>query len=503
METYGLAPLDERDAERSGSPPGRGWNPGALVALRFAFLYWLIFAAPQIIDFPSDLFQLATQQAFPSEQSAPAWVKNTAERLGFPAKQLREGMNWLVPRTCRALLRIEIEPPTDPSGSGDRKIHYCEAFTNLVLALFLLVVWTLASEIGRRRLRLGPANGDRLQAWLSLIVRFILMTLMLGYGSAKIWCSQFPPIRDGQLDVTYGDSSPMGLLWRFMQYSQPYTIATGLIEFGCGLLLISRRTSLLGALCSAGASLQIFLLNMCFDVPVKLLSGHMLLMAATLIVPQVPRLCRFFILGKPAPAPQLVPLFGGGRIDRFLVAFRTVAFTALAVLQLLSAYQMARRVGILAPASPASGNWSPVEIVRGGKSVPLQKQSGKGPSTAGEFHKMMRAMKPSPWKGGAAMPAVTSVYIDGPFVMFRFGDETRGSYRSRGIDPSVFMLAATDGHEAGELRTSFPDADQMILEGKFEGEETRLVLRKDALATKEYPLKTREFNWIQEYPFNR
>jgi hypothetical protein len=50
----------------------------------------------------------------------------------------------------------------------------------------------------------------------------------------------------------------MGLLGRFMQFSQPYTAAAGIIEFTCGVLPICRRTTLLGALCAAGATLQVF-----------------------------------------------------------------------------------------------------------------------------------------------------------------------------------------------------------------------------------------------------
>src|SRR5262249_32410255 len=144
----------------------------------------------------------------------------------------------------------------------------------------------------------------RLHTLLRLIVRFHLMYQMIVYGSMKVWCAQFPPISDYQLETKYGDSSPMGLLWRFMQFSQPYTAATGIIELTCGLLLISRRTTLLGATCSFGAVLQVFLLNVCYDVPVKLMSGHLVLMSLTLIVADARRLFSFFVLGRPTePAP--------------------------------------------------------------------------------------------------------------------------------------------------------------------------------------------------------
>src|SRR5262249_23088237 len=147
--------------------------------------------------------------------------------------------------------------------SGDGLFPYCSCLAYLVLAAAAGLLWTLLSEGWRLWKTHRAPNYDWLHSLFRLIVGFHLMYQMLVYGAIKVWCGQFPPISDGQLEVTYGDSSPMGLLWRFMQFSQPYTAATGIIEFTCGVLLISRRTTLLGALCAAGATLQVFLLNMC------------------------------------------------------------------------------------------------------------------------------------------------------------------------------------------------------------------------------------------------
>src|SRR5262249_19075307 len=158
---------------------------------------------------------------------------------------------------CRTLLNVDVEPPTRFTGSGDGLFEYCSCFAYLVVALAVTVLWTLASEAWRLGKTHRAPNYDRLHSLFRLVIGFYLVHQMLVYGAMKVWCSQFPPISDGQLEATYGDSSPMGLLWRFMQFSQPYTAATGIIEFLCGVLLICRRTTLLGALCAAGATLQV------------------------------------------------------------------------------------------------------------------------------------------------------------------------------------------------------------------------------------------------------
>ncbi|HEY1377224.1 MAG TPA: hypothetical protein VGF55_10545, partial [Gemmataceae bacterium] len=256
--------------------------------------------------------------------------------VGYPARWQDQANDWLTPRVSAALLGVTVEPPTDPSGSGDRLFAYCTAFTDLALAVAVTALWTAASLLWRRWRGSGRPDYDRLHAWMRLVVRFHLMYQMIVYGAIKVWCGQFPPIVDGQLEVKYGDSSPMGLLWRFMQFSQPYTAATGIVEFTCGVLLITRRTTLLGALCSVGATLQVFLLNMCYDVPVKLMSGHLVLMALTLIAPDVPRLAAFFVLGRPVAPRPATPLFGRWlRLDRAARVLGVVAFGGFAALQLL------------------------------------------------------------------------------------------------------------------------------------------------------------------------
>ncbi|KAB8333659.1 hypothetical protein SD80_012035 [Scytonema tolypothrichoides VB-61278] len=104
-----------------------------------------------------------------------------------------------------------------------------------------------------------------------------------------------------------GELSPMGLLWAFMGYSEPYTVFTGLVELAGGLLLLSRRTTLLGALVCAVAMSQVLMLNLSYDVPVKLSSAHLLAMALVLIVPELPRLLNFFVLNRPVTPVVLQP----------------------------------------------------------------------------------------------------------------------------------------------------------------------------------------------------
>jgi len=105
----------------------------------------------------------------------------------------------------------------------------------------------------------------------------------------------------------YGDSSPMGLLWTFMGASPGYQMFAGAAEVVGGLLLLFRRTTLLGALVVAAVMSNVFAMNVFFDVPVKLYSFHYLLLAILLTLPDLPRLISLFVANTPAPARDLRP----------------------------------------------------------------------------------------------------------------------------------------------------------------------------------------------------
>ena len=135
-------------------------------------------------------------------------------------------------------------------------------------------VWTYAVELTR-------ALPD---------VRFTLATAMLLYGAEKVIPEQFGTPLPSDLLEPIGEGSPMHLLWTFMGTSIPYVIFTGAAEMLGGLLLAARRTTLLGALVCIGVLSNVVMLNLSYDVPVKLYSSHLLLMAVFLAAPDLRRL---------------------------------------------------------------------------------------------------------------------------------------------------------------------------------------------------------------------
>ena len=113
--------------------------------------------------------------------------------------------------------------------------------------------------------------------------------------------------RPDRLLESYGDSSPMGLAWTFIGYSKGYNYFTGLAELACGILLLFRKTTLLGAVIAFTVIANIVAINYCYDVPVKIVSSGLLLMVIFILLKDLNRITRFFVLNQTAEPAILTP----------------------------------------------------------------------------------------------------------------------------------------------------------------------------------------------------
>lgn len=477
------------------TPPPAGWGLLARTAFRFAFVYWLLYSFAIVAFLPLNIFYTVVNRTTTiNSADPPGWVQAVG-LVATPLGWVSQGTNWYTVWSCKTFLGIDTAPPTDPSGSGDRQFMYCTAFGYLTIAIGVGVVWTIASELWMRLRTHRRPSYDRLNALFRLILRTHLMFQMIVYGALKIWCNQFPPIRDFQLETKYGDSSPMGLLWRFMEFSQPYTSFTGIIETLCGLLLICRRTTLLGALLSVGAMGQVFLLNMCYDVPVKLMSGHLLLMALTLVVQDWRKLTRFFVLAKPVEATPLPALFVRWKwFHRVGLVLRTLLFVGFAAVTLEQWFSEARKNGILSTPQGYVGRWVGVEFERDGQPVSFPEQPANPP---------LVQFKPSQWAGEPGMQPVIRAGIQSQFAAFVFPDQTLVSYLQSVEADELVLTRRGDVNPMARLRMSFPEPNRMVLEGPFGQQQVKITLRRIEEGKKEYALRSKGFNWIQEFPDNR
>lgn len=421
------------------TPPSARWSPLTRIGFRFAFCYLLLWCSPA---------------------TGNVWLLDTIPIL----KMLSIPWVWLwhhiTPWTAIHLFHLQGQRVTYfPTGSGDTTLDYVGAFLYLVFAMIGTLVWSI---LDRRR------PGYRtLLAWLHLVVRLTLAATLLQYGIAKVIPTQFQSPGLIRLAETYGESSPMGILWTFMGASMPYVIFSGLAEVSAGILLIFRRTALLGALVSAGVMLNVTMLNFCYDVPVKLYSSHLFLASVFLLLPDLHRLANVFVLNRTA-TPSEVPRVSFSRrwMQASAAVFKYAAFAYMIVVVAVSGWQF--HTSVVTRAEPSMYGIYEVDA----------------------FH-----------SSNSAAPAWQQLIVDGSRWVIRLPDDTEfiDSHFSNG--GRSIELSSPSPKLRGDLTASTPDAGHLVLTGKL-GNDT-LTVHLHRADPSELQLRTRGFHWINEFPFNR
>jgi hypothetical protein len=407
------------------------WGPGTRVLFRFVFAYLVLFIVP-LPPLWLALVPWVGRHVFGVDATVRFWAQ------AFP-------------------------------GSGDSTFHYVQLFCLLVLAVTAAAVWTV---LDRKR-----GNYARLHDWLRVVVRFVLAAAMFAYGGGKVIPDQFPPPSLESLVTPVGEVSPVELLWTFMGASAGYSIFTGAAEMLGGLLLVARRTTLLGALVCIGVMSNVVMLNFSYDVPVKVLSSHLLGMAVFLAASDLGRLANLFLLGRAVEPAVVRPLFARPWLNRAALVVRTVLFGTLAGLSLFVSYFHRTYYGDWAPRPPLYGIWDVDELVTDGKVRP-------------------------PLLTDAARWRRVIVPQEGPLCIQLMDDSRR--HFTLEVDAGRRALALTRSQDPSwKANFSYrePEPGHLVLEGTFGGQKVRARLRRiDEL---EFRLIRHGFHWVHEPSFDR
>src|SRR4030095_10009978 len=80
----------------------------------------------------------------------------------------------------------------------------------------------------------------------------------------------------------------------------------------------------LGALIALADMIQVWILNMTYDVGLKQISFHLILIALLILAPDFRRLVNVLVLDRARPPPSLPPLFTSARRQRIALAAQVV-----------------------------------------------------------------------------------------------------------------------------------------------------------------------------------
>ena len=354
------------------------------------------------------------------------------------------------------------------SGSGDKTYDWVHAFTVLALSVLITIVW---SALDRRR-----EHYARLQQWVRLFARFALGSTMVVYGMIKAIPLQMPAPGLTRLVEPFGHFSPMGVLWYAVGASPPYEIFAGCAELAGGILLFIPQTAMLGALICLADSIQIFTLNMTYDVPVKLFSFHLIVLSLFLLAPDARRLIGLLLLNRTAQPSTMIPLGRTVRARRIGFAAQLLFGGYLVAMNLNSARDSWMRYGGGAPKSPLYGVWNIEQMAIDGQT--------RSPLTT-DYDRFRRVIFDRPTQ-----------------ATFQRMNDTFVPYAAK-IDTSAKTVTLTRSDPTVPYRFSYeqPSPDLLVLKGSIDGHTMQMQAR--LFDRDNFLLVSRGFHWVQEYPFNR
>ncbi|OBF16218.1 DoxX family protein [Mycobacterium sp. ACS4331] len=426
---------------------GPSWHPLTRVVFRFGVVYLGLFCL------------LFAQVILAFTGPVSHWLPDGA--VLWQMATLAPVFGWVGRTVFGAEANLHLD-----SNSGDQAAIWVMVFCLLLAAAAATAVW---SVLDRRR-----SAYPRLQAWFLTFLRLCLGGQMLFYGMAKLIPTQMPAPPLSALLQPYGDLSPASVLWLQVGSSHPYEMLLGAAEVLGGLLLFAPRTATLGALVSAGCMGQVFILNMTFDVPVKILSFHLLLVALVLLAPQIRRLADFLVLQRVAAPPSQPALFASGRANRVAAWVQVLLGVWMLAGSAFASWTAWREYGGGSPEPPLYGMWTVTEFDRDGAAVP---------PLATDEHRWRRLVIDTP---GAA----TIQRVDGSLATV-----------PAEVDPQAHTLTIAAPEVVATFAFTRDGADDLHLEGELAGRSVRIDLRRTDPA--DFTLLNRGFNWVQEYPYFR
>lgn len=425
------------------APAPPRWRLATRIAFRFCFVYFGLYIV--LTQMLTSLLFVTTNDngAFELDMTAPA----------------RAAITWTGAHVFHLAHML-----TRETGSGDRHYDWVELAMIFVLALVATLVWSL---LDRKR-----GQYAALFRWFRVVVRFALGATLLTYGIVKIFPLQMSPPGYYRLLEPYGSFSPMGVLWASIGAAPGYELFAGCAEFLGGALVLFPRTAILGALIALADATQVFLLNMTYDVPVKILSGTLILLALLVLAPEAQRLWDTAVRNRPvAPSPHFT-LCRSRRANRIAVGVQVLVALFLIFGNIWAGAKMFHA---RPPQSPLAGLWKVETFTRNGQPRP---------------------------------PLVTDVqrwqhifFVSANRLMVQTMPGSLAGYKAS-LNTAAGTLALTPPQGTpGEFSFRRPAPDQLLLTGSLNG--ARLQVTLQLVPRSSFRLLNRGFRWVQDSPFNR
>lgn len=268
-------PAARRQAFTPAAPlrePYRPWKDWEKISFRIAFVFFIVMSLP-----------------------------NTGQWYAEVAR-----FNWfrLNYRDLYDIARFESGIPVSRNFLGSPLIGYATWLWTLVIAAVAGLAWTAVVKLRHTE----RSEYNLLYYWLRVIVRYRAGIGIIGFGFTKLFPVQMPYPSLGVLDTNFGDMTAQKVFWLSVGIVPWYQVFAGVVECAAGAFLFFRRTTTLGAIMLMGALGDIVYVNLAYDGGVHVYASYFVLLAAFLLVKDVPVLYRLLIGEKTATPLDVYPV---------------------------------------------------------------------------------------------------------------------------------------------------------------------------------------------------
>lgn len=188
---------------------------------------------------------------------------------------------------------------------GSTLLGYANWITTLLVSIAGGLIWTLIARARRKERQ----EYNILYYWLRVIVRYRAGIGIIGFGFTKLLPVQMPYPSLGLLNTNFGDFTAQKIYWLSIGIVPWYQIFAGVVEVTAGALLFFRKTTTLGAILLFGALGDIVYVNFAYDGGVHVYSSYFVLLAAFLLIDDVPRIYRLLVQEKFTVPVHIYPAF--------------------------------------------------------------------------------------------------------------------------------------------------------------------------------------------------
>ncbi|MGB1243088.1 MAG: hypothetical protein ACPG49_11235 [Chitinophagales bacterium] len=218
---------------------------------------------------------------------------------------------------------LQIQTPYTHQLISDSTGLYIHTLILLLIAAIFTIVWSIIDQ--------KQLDYNKLAYWFRVFISYYLAFQLFKYGFNKIFKLQFYLPEPNILYSNVGSLGRDILYWSVMGASYSYTVFSGVLELIPAFLLLFRRTRLLGALIAFGVLINVVMINISFDISVKILSSFLLFLSLLIILPDLSKLYRFFLQKKIIQQQEWIPAYTS---SKKIWAYRIAKFSVITLLLL-------------------------------------------------------------------------------------------------------------------------------------------------------------------------